>query len=56
MNEHSNKPDRSTSPADTAANRTDKKQQRPASTKVPPDNQHTPGEGGEKSGGGLQGA
>ena len=55
MNEQAHNPDRKTS-GNAAADSINKDHRNAARTKVPPDNQRTPGEGGEKSGGGLQGA
>jgi hypothetical protein len=56
MNEQRNQQNHRASQKDPATAGIKEKDQHSAGTKVPPDNQHTPGEGGQKKGGGLQGA
>lgn len=42
--------------AESGSTHSSRKQQRDSARKLPPHDQHTPGEEGEKRGGGLQGA
>jgi hypothetical protein len=61
MNDNDKSPDRGVADANDASGKreheqTDEKRTRGGAGKIPPDDQHTPGEEGEKSGGGLRGA